>query len=296
MRKGIPSVSPIWSRELPQISVVIPTYNRRHFLPEAITSVQRQTYRDWELIIVDDGSEDGTREMLENLPGPIRLLFTEHRGVSTARNLGLDAARGKYIAYLDSDDLWHPQKLQIQVRYMETHPAAVITYTDEIWIRRGVRVNQKLRHRKYSGDIFAFCLPLCIVSLSSALMLRDVLREIGGFDEALPACEDYDLWLRLARTYPFHFEFRALITKRGGHPDQLSRSLWGLDRFRVQSLDKLLSSGLLTAGQKEQAIRELEKKCRILIQGSLKRGKSEGVEAYEALSCKWQRCQGVHVA
>ena len=108
MRKGIPSVSPIWSRELPQISVVIPTYNRRHFLPEAITSVQRQTYRDWELIIVDDGSEDGTREMLENLPGPIRLLFTEHRGVSTARNLGLDAARGKYIAYLASTKAANP--------------------------------------------------------------------------------------------------------------------------------------------------------------------------------------------
>ncbi|MBI3013693.1 MAG: glycosyltransferase [Candidatus Tectomicrobia bacterium] len=288
MRKVIPTTSLRWSRDVPQVSVVIPTYNRRHFLPEAVASVRRQTYRDWELIIVDDGSEDGTREMLEKLGGPVRLLFTEHRGVSAARNRGLAEARGKYIAYLDSDDLWHPHKLQIQVEYMEAHPAAVVTYTDEIWIRRGVRVNQKKKHRKYSGDIFAFCLPLCIVSLSSALLRRDVLVELGGFDETLPACEDYDLWLRLARMYPFHFEPRPLITKRGGHPDQLSRSLWGLDRFRVQSLDKFLTARLLTAEQREQTIRELQRKCRILIQGSLKRGQWEKAEIYEALSRKWQ--------
>jgi len=277
--------------ELPQVSVVIPTYNRCHFLAEAIASVQRQTYRDWELLIVDDGSEDGTRQMVEELGGPVRLLFTEHRGVSAARNRGLAEARGRYIAYLDSDDLWHPHKLQIQVDYMEAHPAAVVTYTDEVWIRRGVRVNQKNKHRKYSGNLFAFCLPLCIVSLSSALLRRDVLVGMGGFDETLPACEDYDLWLRLARVYPFHFEPRPLITKRGGHPDQLSRSLWGLDRFRVRSLDKLLTAGLLTAEQREQTMRELQRKCRILIQGSLKRGKWQEAEIYEALLRKWQLCR-----
>lgn len=280
---------------MPSVSVIIPTYNRRDFLAEAVASVQSQTYRDWELIVVDDGSEDGTRGMVESLPGPLRFISQEHRGVSAARNRGLAEARGEWIAYLDSDDLWHPRKLEIQVRYVESHPEAVVTYTDEIWIRRGVRVNQRARHRKYSGDIFAYCLSLCIVSPSSALLRKDVLARAGGFDEDFPVCEDYDLWLRLSRDHPFHFERVPLITKRGGHADQLSRSLWGVDRFRVRALNKLLEAGGLRPEQRALTIRELERKCGILGQGSRKRGKKKEAEFYHSLVRRWRAAQEVQM-
>lgn len=281
---------------MPRVSVIIPTYNRKEFLLEAVASVRSQTYRDWELLIVDDGSRDGTPEAVGSLGGALRFFRQQHKGVSAARNRGLAESRGEWIAYLDSDDLWHPRKLEIQLGYAESHPEAVAAYSDEIWIRRGVRVNQKVRHRKHSGDIFARCLTLCIVSPSSALLRKDILERAGGFDEGFPVCEDYELWLRLSRNYPFHFDPRLLITKRGGHPDQLSRRFWGLDRFRIRALDKLLEAGGLTAEQKALTVRELECKCRILSLGSRKRGKREQAEFYENLGRKWQAAEEAQVA
>ena len=183
---------------MPRVSAIIPTYNRKAFVLEAIESVLAQTYKDYELIVVDDGSDDGTAEALKQYGERIRYVYQRHGGVSTGRNRGLELARGEFIAFLDSDDLWLPKKLQMQVAFMDANPQAQICYTDEIWIRRGVRVNPRKKHAKYSGWIYPYCLPLCIISPSSALMRRDIFAEVGSFDPAFPVCEDYDLWLRVA--------------------------------------------------------------------------------------------------
>jgi glycosyltransferase involved in cell wall biosynthesis len=254
----------------PAVSVVIPTYNRKQWVTEAVDSVLKQKFRDFELLIVDDGSEDGTCEALGRYAGKTGYLYLRHGGVSRARNIGSRICRGDFVAFLDSDDLWQPAKLQRQMEYMRAHPDCRICYTDEIWIRRGVRANQGKKHRKYSGWIFEQCLPLCIISPSSALIRRDLLEKSGGFDESMPVCEDYDLWLRIAAGNPVAFLPEPLIVKRGGHDDQLSRSEWGIDRFRVKALCKILARDVLTPVQREAARQELLRKCGILEKGFLK--------------------------
>ena len=223
----------------PLVSVIIPTYNRADWLTEAIDSVLAQSYPSCELIIVDDGSTDRTRELIAGYKQPLHYLYQPNQGVSSARNLGIRSATGQYIALLDSDDLWLPQKVEQQVAIMEQCPELQLCHTEEIWIRRGVRVNPKKKHQKYGGYIFPYCLPLCVISPSSAMIRRSLFDEIGYFDETLPACEDYDLWLRITKTYPVYFIDTPLIVKRGGHEDQLSRKHWGIDRFRIQALEKI---------------------------------------------------------
>jgi glycosyltransferase involved in cell wall biosynthesis len=263
------------------VSIIIPTHNRKAFVLEAVGSVLAQTLEDYELIVVDDGSVDGTGEALKKYEDRLHYLFQENQGVSAARNCGLAHSQGEFIAFLDSDDLWLPKKLAIQVFFMDQHPEAQICYTDEIWIRGGVRVNPKKRHAKYSGKIYPQCLPLCIISPSSALMRRSLFGEVGVFDPRLPVCEDYDLWLRVAARFPVFFIPQKLIVKRGGHPDQLSRRHWGNDRYRVMALTKILETGLLIPELREFTIRELHRKVRVLITGYLKRGKEKEVKDLE---------------
>jgi len=268
------------------ISIIIPTYNRAPVLREAIHSVFNQDYfqgsapgKTYELIIVDDGSTDDTEQQAEDLGDRLYYVRQQNRGVSAARNVGLDLAKGEYIAFLDSDDLWKREKLSVQMSLMEALPRTKLCYTDEIWMRKGVFVNPKNRHRKYSGWIFDKVLPLCLLSLSSALFRREVFDEVGCFDESLPACEDYDLGIRLAHRYPIHFIDSFLIIKRGGHADQLSRKYWGMDRFRVKALEKALLLDL-TPHQQELVKREIVVKSRVLADGFEKRGKMEEAEFY----------------
>jgi len=269
---------------MPVVSVVIPTYNRLPKVKDAIESVLSQTYRDFEFWVVDDGSTDGTGEALRAFGNKIKYISQDNRGASAARNLGARVSRGKYLAFLDSDDLWEPDKLEIQVKCMEENPQFPLCYTDEIWIRKGIRVNPKRRHAKYSGWIFEKCLPLCIISPSSALMKRALFVEIGGFDETLPVCEDYDFWLRVTCCYPVLFIDKKLIVKRGGHGDQLSTRSWGNDRYRVMALEKLLNSQDLKADESRMASGELVRKCHILSRGFSKRGKGEEGRRYEELA------------
>ncbi len=259
--------------KMPKVTVIIPTYNREEFLREAIESVLAQTYEDFELIVVDDGSTDGTGEALKRYEKRLFYLSQANQGASAARNSGLARAQGEFIAFLDSDDLWLPEKLAVQIAFMDQHPGAQICYTDEIWIRRGVRVNPKKRHAKYSGEIYPHCLPLCIISPSSALMRRGLFEQVGDFDPGLPVCEDYDFWLRVAARFPVSFIPQRLIVKRGGHPDQLSRQAWGNDRYRVMALAKILELGVLTPELRRLTIQELHRKVRVLINGYCKRGK-----------------------
>ncbi len=260
---------------MPSVSVIIPTYNRARMIGEAIESVLSQAYNDLELIVVDDGSSDETRKVVSNYFPQVNYLYQEHQGVSAARNCGIKHSRGEYLSFLDSDDLWLKEKLRSQMMFMESHPEAFICYTDEIWIRNGVRVNPMKKHQKYSGMIFEHCLPLCIVSPSSVLIARTLFDKVGLFDEKLEACEHYDLWLRISVKYPIYFIKRPLIIKRGGHADQLSRKLMGLDRFRIKVLTKLLESGSLSPRQQKLALIELSKKCAIYGMGCMKRGRKE---------------------
>jgi glycosyltransferase involved in cell wall biosynthesis len=242
-------------------------------LNEAIDSVLAQGFEDMELIVVDDGSTDGTGEEMKRYGERVKLIqHSESRGVSAARNRGVLYARGKYIAFLDSDDLWVKGKLKIQVAFLDENPHYPLCYTDEIWIRKGKRVNPMFKHAKYSGWIFERCLPLCIISPSSVMMRKTLFSRVGLFDEALPVCEDYDFWLRVSARFPIFFINRKLIIKRGGHPDQLSQKSWGNDRCRVIALEKLLSEPYLGSEEREMVLKEMKKKCHILYKGFLRRG------------------------
>jgi len=267
----------------PAVSVIVPTFNRAGFLKQALDSVRAQTWRDYELIVVDDGSTDGTAALAEAYPGARWLRLPVNGGVSRARNRGILQARGRFICFLDSDDSWLPGKLERQMRWMRDNPQSLVCYTDEIWIRRGVRVNPMNKHRKLSGDIFERSLALCIVSPSSVLMRREVFDAVGGFDEGLEVCEDYDLWLRIAARFPVHFLAEKLIVKRGGHADQLSRKHWGMDRFRVRALEKLLADPALGEQKGRLAAAMLVEKCAVLISGFSKRGKRDEAERYRQI-------------
>ena len=262
------------------VSVIIPTYNRWPMLGEAVESVLAQTMSDYELIVVDDGSTDETPRRLREYGARLTVLPQSRSGVSAARNLGARRASGKYLAFLDSDDLWHPRKLQRQLRLMERNPEVEICQTDEIWIRNGVRVNPRNRHRKPSGDIFRASLDLCLVSPSAVMMRRELFERIRGFDESLPVCEDYDLWLRIAKDTEIPLIPEALVTRRGGHADQLSRATWGFDRFRVTSIANLIEAGL-DAEKTGWALEAMVKKVTILARGFRKRGNEAMAREYE---------------
>lgn len=278
---------------MPSVSTIIPTYNRPAFLREALASVLAQTYQDSETIVVDDGStpaaRDATRQLVDEYARarscPIRYLFQPHQGVSAARNRGVAASRGALLAFLDSDDIWQPEKLAHQVAFFEAQPTAQICQTQETWIRHGVRVNPRKKHRKPQGDIFVQSLADCLVSPSAVMLRRALFERMGGFDEQLPACEDYDLWLRISVQEPVYLIDTPLVLKRGGHADQLSRQFWGMDRFRLVALRKLLDSGHLSLQQRNATLAMLHKKCRILANGARKRGKS--AEPYLTLMARY---------
>lgn len=262
------------------VSVIIPTFDRRSMVGDAVESVLKQSHSRYELIVVDDGSQDGTVERLQRYGSRITVLSQPHRGVAAARNSGARWSGGGYLAFLDSDDLWHPNKLETQISVMNRNPSVQICQTEEIWVRNGVRVNPKKRHHKPSGDIFRASLDLCLVSPSAVMMTRELFMRLGGFDETFDVCEDYDLWLRIAVDTPVLLIPEPLVVKRGGHGDQLSRSTWGLDRFRILALEKLLRSGL--GGEKRRwAMEVLAGKVAILVQGARKRGRESEALVYE---------------
>lgn len=263
---------------LPLVTVIIPTYNRAAFVAEAIDSVLAQSERDFELLVIDDGSTDETQRVCEAYGARLQYFQQEHRGVSAARNFGIAQARGSFITFLDSDDLWQKHKLRQQIAWLNAHPEIMLCYTNEIWIRRGVRVNQKKLHQKAGGWIYPLCLPRCIISPSSVLMRRELFEHVGTFDESLPICEDYDQWLRVAARFEVGFLDEPLIIKRGGHADQLSHSEFGIDRYRVLALQKILRSDVLREEWRVQTQAMLEEKQRILALGYGKREKSNEVQ------------------
>jgi len=270
-----------------KISVIIPAWNRISVLPRAIDSVLAQTYPPHELLVVDDGSEDGTAEMVRDCYSSVQLITQSQQGVSAARNKGINQSSGDWIALLDSDDEWLSEKLACQVEALESSAESLFCHTDEIWIRNGKRVNQMKKHRKPEGRIYQQCLPLCCVSPSSALLHKSIFDQVGLFDETFPACEDYELWLRVFSRYDALLVDRPLLNKYGGHSDQLSRAHWGMDRFRVRAINSVLQNIKLEQEDREMSISILQQKCNILALGAEKRQKNDEAAFYRAISEKY---------
>ena len=270
-----------------QISLIIPTYNRCSTLKRALHSVFDQTIRPDEIIVVDDGSTDQTADMLTREFPQVKYIAQVNKGVSAARNKGIQLAQGSWVAFLDSDDTWLTEKLAMQVCALKKAPDIKVCHSEEIWIRNGVRVNAMNKHKKAGGWIFKHCLPLCAMSPSSIIIHRSVFDDVGLFDESLPACEDYDLWLRITAKYPVLFLEQPFINKYGGHDDQLSHKYWGMDRFRIQALEKIIAQPDLSSENKNDATQMLLKKARIFKKGALKRGKTESALFYQQLIDKY---------
>ncbi len=271
------------------VSVIIPTHNRAHTLPRALDSVLAQSHAVLETLVIDDGSSDDTPELMAKHYPQCIYLRQENRGVSAARNRGIREARGEWLALLDSDDCWMPRKLERQLERLIASPELRLCHSDEIWIRNGKRVNAMHKHAKQGGHIFPHCLPLCVISPSAAVLHHSLFEAYGGFDEELPACEDYDLWLRICSREAVAFVDEPLVVKYGGHEDQLSRRHWGMDRFRIHALRKLLETQTLSPGDRLQTLQTLEQKCRILIQGAEKRNIPERAAEYRAILTHYTR-------
>lgn len=256
----------------PLVSVIIPTFNRANVVGRAVTSVLKQDFKDLECIVVDDGSTDETDSVLHEFSGRIKVIKTENRGVSASRNTGAEFAEGSFLAFLDSDDEWKKEKLSRQLQYMD-EGGFKISQTDEIWVRNGKFVNKSNKYIRHGGNIFYRCLEVCAVTPSSVVMEKELFFDYGGFNESLPVCEDYDLWLRMSLKERFGLLDEPLIIKYGGAEDQLSNSAC-LDKYRIISLSDMLQSGCPLSGEQTAALCEvLAKKVRIYAEGAEKRGK-----------------------
>jgi glycosyltransferase involved in cell wall biosynthesis len=254
-----------------QIDVIIPTYNRASVILNAIDSVLNQTYQDFTLYIIDDGSTDETQSVLQKLANhpKICLIKQDNLGVSSARNKGIKSSHSDWIALLDSDDTWLPEKLETQVKYLKIHKNCRFVHTEELWIRNGIRVNPKIKHQKSSENLFIRSLDFCLISPSTALIRRDLLKEHAYFNESFTVCEDYDLWLKILCREEIGFIQKPLTLKHGGHADQLSTQFVAMDYWRIKSLVNLYAYDL--SDEKKIEIKKvIQKKSELLLKGYLK--------------------------
>ncbi|MFT4607652.1 MAG: glycosyltransferase involved in cell wall biosynthesis [Urechidicola sp.] len=267
-----------------QISAIIPSYNRLDSLKRAVHSVLDQDCSVDELIVVDDGSSDDTANYIrQNFP-KIKLIQQNNQGVSAARNEGIKQARYDWIALLDSDDSWHRNKISTIKEHHAQQPDIGLIHSNEIWIRNHVRVNSMNKHQKTGGNIFLRCLPLCVISPSAVVLKRSLIEAVGYFDESLPACEDYDLWLKICCQHSVHYIDQPLINKYGGHEDQLSTQHWGMDRFRIRSLWRLIQQGNLSEEYRLAASEIMQKKLKVLLNGAKKHNNQVVLDEFGAMS------------
>jgi glycosyltransferase involved in cell wall biosynthesis len=277
-----------YGNPVPLVSVIIPTYNRAHVLTRAVKSVLNETFRDFELIVVNDGSTDSTLAVLEKFDHKLRVVSQPNGGVSAARNTGIARAQGELLAFLDSDDEWMPDKLARQTAMIDPSKPFFICHTDELWLREGKQVPQKGIHRKQGGWFFERALERCLISPSSVMISRSLLDEVGMFDENLCAAEDYDLWLRITAFLPVDFVPEPLVVKHGDSPDQLSRTIPAIDRFRIAAIRKIIADPRLRPRYRRAAVQELIKKCAIVAVGAVKRGKTQEAEEYLELARSYE--------
>ncbi len=266
------------------VSIIIPVYNRADKIKKAVDSVLTQTHELFELIVVDDGSSDESAKVLEEIDDKrLNIIRQPNKGVAAARNQGIEKSSCDWLAFLDSDDHWLETKLEKQISFHKESPDCLISQTDEVWIKNGVRINPNKHNEKVGGDIFELSLERCLISPSAVMLHRSLLNETGLFDERLPVCEDYDLWLRIACQHVVGLIDEKLVIKTGGHDDQLSKKHWGMDRFRVKAIRKLIDSNMLTDKQEIAAIKVLIKKLEILKNGAKKRNNNKDFAEYDSI-------------
>jgi glycosyltransferase involved in cell wall biosynthesis len=276
--------------DLPVISVIIPVYNRFEMAKEAVSSVIGQTYRNFEIIIVDDGSIDMTPVIPTYFRDDerVRYIKINHSGMpGLVRNMGVKISKGKYLAFLDSDDLWMESKLEKQIRYLENNPEYKIVHTREAWIRNGKKISQTGFKHKRSGDIFKDALEKCIIGPSTVLIERELYNYLGGFRDDIEIAEDYELWLRLTDFNNIAYIDEPLITKRAGHIGQLSEKYGQIEIFRIRGLQKLVEQKYFSPDNQQMAEQELVKKCRIYAAGCRKRDKIDEAELYKSIAAKY---------
>ena len=277
-----------YNKAIEEISVIIPTYNRCDLLKRAINSVIKQTITPKEIIIVDNGSTDQTYQMVSSLFPEINYFIEKKRGVSAARNKGILESKSKWIAFLDSDDAWKPTKLEKQMEYSVFNQDKYrIIHTDETWYRNKKFLNQLKKHKKSGGNIFKNSLLLCCISPSSVVLKKQIFDDYGLFDENLEVCEDYDMWIRITAKEEVGFLDSPLVLKYGGHSDQLSKKFWGMDRFRIKSLEKNLKNEHFSKSQKINVLDTLIEKLTIVSDGALKRGNKEIFKKYNGKLQDW---------
>ena len=277
-----------YNKAIEEISVIIPTYNRCDLLKRAINSVIKQTITPKEIIIVDNGSTDQTYQMVSSLFPEINYFIEKKRGVSAARNKGILESKSKWIAFLDSDDAWKPTKLEKQMEYSVFNQDKYrIIHTDETWYRNKKFLNQLKKHKKSGGNIFKNSLQLCCISPSSVVLKKQIFDDYGLFDENLEVCEDYDMWIRITSKEEVGFLDSPLVLKYGGHCDQLSKKFWGMDRFRIKSLEKNLKNEHFSKSQKINVLDTLIEKLTIVSDGALKRGNKEIFKKYNDKLRDW---------
>ncbi|MFA7677572.1 MAG: glycosyltransferase [Candidatus Omnitrophota bacterium] len=273
----------------PFFSIVIPTYNRAGFLKIAVESVLAQTFKDYELLIVDDGSTDNTAESItlqtasNKLQNKIKYFYQKNQGPAAARNKGIENSKGKFICFLDSDDRWRKDKLDITFRYIKEHSGYKVFHSQEIWYRNGRLLTLRVKHKKPSGNVFAQALKLCCISISTAAIHKSVFADIGNFDESFSTCEDYEFWLRVSLKYPVILMPDYLTIKEGGHNGQQSEKYEAMDTFRIRALKKILEKETLTLENYIAAYSELKSKCHIYIQGALRRKKPFQADKYRKI-------------
>lgn len=268
------------------ISVIIPTFDRCELLRRALDSVLKQTQKPREIIVVDNGSKDHTYEMVSSLFSNV-IYLKEKKGVSASRNRGISSAKSNWIALLDSDDVWKPEKLEKQIAFNINNPKYRLIHTNEIWYRNNKFLNQLKKHKKSGGDIFKNSLSLCCISPSSTLIKKEIFSDYGYFDESLEVCEDYDMWIRITAKEEVGYLDEPMLIKHGGHSDQLSKKYWGMDRFRIFSLEKNLNGNWFTKEQRQTVINVLIKKLTILTNGANKRGNKEILKEYNDKLIFW---------
>ena len=277
-----------YDKAIEEISVIIPTYNRCDLLKRAINSVIKQTITPKEIIIVDNGSTDQTYQMVSSLFPEINYFIEKKRGVSAARNKGILESKSKWIAFLDSDDAWKPTKLEKQMEYsLFNQDKYRIIHTDENWYRNKKFLNQLKKHKKSGGNIFKNSLQLCCISPSSVVLKKQIFDDYGLFDENLEVCEDYDMWIRITAKEEVGFLDSPLVLKYGGHSDQLSKKFWGMDRFRIKSLEKNLKNEHFSKSQKINVLDTLIEKLTIVSDGALKRENKEIFKKYNDKLQDW---------
>ncbi|WP_028972550.1 glycosyltransferase family 2 protein [Spirochaeta cellobiosiphila] len=271
----------------PLVSVVIPTYNRSFQLTEAIDSVQNQSFTDWELIIIDDGSEENTEDII---PKDHRITYKRisHTGLpGKVRNEGVRLTNANWIAFLDSDDIWSPDKLITQMNYLRTHLDCKIVHTRETWQRNNKIISQRKMKHKREGDIFEDSLDKCIIGPSTVLLSRELYLALGGFDESIEIAEDYEFWLRITAKYEVGYIDEPLVIKKAGDWEQLSTKYGQIEIFRIKALQGLIDRQYFNRTHDKLARKVMAYKCRIYGKGALKRGHQDTYKKYMSLASSY---------